>query len=182
MKKYIYLIAGVLLTLVSYAQQDTLEPAPEQWKKHIVGFDANTMLSQVVPFNAFRTNSAFPSIVSRRLFGNRGYRFAAGLDVDFNNEQINNAYISIGSTRKQKLNKRLYWVKGFDARFYATDNFNTGFIGIAPYWGVEYQVNDIFSLSSETSLEIGLEPNFGELAIQLRPPVHIQCHFFINKK
>jgi len=179
--KHVLLLILIVSAECAVAQTDTIDlDVANTQNMHLVGFDANAMLSQVIPFNAFQSNSAFPALVSRRLWDGKGVRVAAGLDIsdDFD---LNNFFVSLGYTNKKILSNRVYWVKGFDFRLYAFNDFEVGFFGIAPYRGVEFQVNPVISLSAEASLEVGIDPEWGDFVLQLRPPVHIQCHFYINR-
>ena len=59
----------------------------------------------------------------------------------------------------------------------------TDFVGIAPFWGVEYQLNKTISFSTESALLIGGDPSGnGSFRIALNPPISIFCHFYIPKK
>lgn len=183
MKIFCLITSLTMFFLVSQAQYNDSEYDISLRNKHYVGFDANAMLGQIIPFSTFQNGAPFASIVSRRIWGERGYRFAAGIDFNSSSFELNNFYLSFGLTRKQMLQGNIYWLKGFDVRITANDDFDdSNFIGVAPYWGVEYQVNKVFSLSTEASLDFGINPVIGEVAFQLRPPLRIQCHFFVNSR
>jgi len=168
--KHLYKLALVLLvsfSLTAEAQRDTIV------HDHYVGFDANTMLSQVVPFNTFNSSVGFPAIVTRRLWNNKGFRTTAGFEVDQNNFSFSNFYFSIGYTSKKDIGKNWSWIRGIDVKAYGTDD-DFGFVGFGPYWGVEYHINDVISLSTESAVQLGV---FDDVVLDIRPPVHIQCHF-----
>ena len=171
--KYLYQIGLVLLLTISLnasAQRDTVV------HDHYVGFDANSMLSQVVPFNTFNSAVGFPAIITRRMWNNKGFRSTAGLEIDNNRFTVANFYFSVGFTSKKDIGKNISWIRGIDVKTYAIDG-DLGFFGFGPYWGVEYHVNDVFSLSTETSIQLGL---IDDVVFDIRPPIHIQCHFKIK--
>ncbi|PCJ67747.1 MAG: hypothetical protein COA58_01020 [Bacteroidetes bacterium] len=162
---------GVLfLILVSFkanAQRDTVVHT------HLVGFDANSMISQFVPFNTITPSVGFPAIITRRMWNNKGFRSTAGFHLDPNSFNIDNFYFSFGYTAKKDLGKRISWIKGIDIKAYSEGN-DFGFFGIAPYWGVEYNFNEIISVSTETAIQLGL---IDGPVLDIKPPIHIQCHF-----
>ena len=146
----------------------------------VVGFNANAMLSQIVPFNSISNNVPAPSIILRTIKNGHGFRLAVGFDLDQSSAVLNNLYGSIGYTAKRGIGKNFYWIKGVDARFYASEVIDEGAIALSPYWGVEYNLNNVISFSTETHLDIGYGLFWGEPIISLKPPTIIQCHFKIK--
>jgi hypothetical protein len=168
--KYLYKILLVCLVAVGLdasAQRDTVV------HDHYVGFDANSMLSQVIPFNTFNSSVGFPAIITRRLWNNKGFRSTAGLEIDQNRFTLSNFYFSVGYTSKKDIGEKFSWIRGIDVKVYGS-NEELGFFGFGPYWGVEYHVNDVLSLSTESAIQLGF---VNDVVLDIRPPVHIQCHF-----
>lgn len=163
------------------AQSDSINLSAFSQRSHLVGFDANTLLRQVIPFNNVQTRNLAPAIVSRRLWGERGYRFATSFNMIDNNDNLT-LYLSLGYTRKQPIGHHFNYIKGIDVRLAASDVDEQGYFAIAPYWGLEYDINDVISVSTETALVAGYFFEFGFPGIDISPPLHIQCHFNINNK
>ena len=145
-----------------------------------VGFNANAMLSQIIPFNSISNNVPAPALVLRSIKNGHGFRMAFGIGLDFDNDVLDNLYGSIGYTAKREIGRGFYWIKGIDVRFYASEVIDEGAIALSPYWGVEYAINDVISLSTESHLDIGYGLYWGEPVISLKPPTIIQCHFKIK--
>lgn len=173
MKQIMRLLITVLLVgcfATSYAQRDS------SVSQKLVGFDANTMLGQILPFSNFQTNQAFPAVIVRRLWNGKGYRASIGFSMD--DDFLQNAYLSFGYTRLRSVTPKFGYTTGFEGRVMVRDDGGSGFVGVATYWGVEYKVNKVISLSTEAALQAGLGNVF---QFSVMPPVHIQCHFLINR-
>lgn len=169
------------ITTLHAQNKESLYKVPE--KQHIVGFDANNMLAQFVPFNTIASRNSYPALVTRRLWNGSGYRSAIGLEFENRrpfNFSVLNAYLSVGFTNQKPVSEKLMWIRGFDLRLTATDV--SSFIGIAPYWGVEYKFTDYFSLSTEATIIVGYDDWFSDVTLSALPPLHIQAHFVIPKK
>jgi len=139
-----------------------------------VGFDANTMLSQVVPFSNFQQGVGFPAVLVRRLWDGHGYRTGIGFGLDADNVFLENAYISFGYARLKDLGEKYSYTTGLEIRLVSSVGSGADFVGLANYWGFEYRLNNVISISTEASLQLGVLDDF---QISVRPPVRIQCHF-----
>jgi hypothetical protein len=177
------IILGITLSSLPCLAQDTTFNFP--YETRFIGFDANGLLSQVMPFNTVIPRSNAPSVISRRMWGNRGVRTGFGAVYDFENEELAAMNWTFGYTSKKQIQGKFYWLRGIDVKFIFTNQpssffSNQGFFGVSPYWGVEYQLNQVVSFSTETNLDLGFDFDaFG--VIQMIPPLHIQCHFNLSK-
>ena len=143
----------------------------------LVGFDANTLLGQVVPFSSFQQGDAFPAVMVRRLWNGRGYRTGVGFDFDSENEVLKNIYFSFGYARLRGLSEKFGYTSGLEFKLAISEDFDNGFIGLSKYWGVEYRLNKVISVSTEAAMQLGLLPDVGAFNFAITPPIRIQCHF-----
>lgn len=162
-----------ILIVVCFTSTQVCAQSDSSKSQKIVGFDANTLLGQVVPFSNFQQDVGFPAVVVRRLWNGHGYRTAAGIDFD-GNSGVENFYLSFGYARRKQLGPKYYYTTGLEFRLISTQDFFNDFVGIANYWGFEYQLNKVVSLSTEAALQLAIVDIFN---LSVTPPVRIQCHF-----
>lgn len=193
MKKSIFftLIFFVLFGSKAWAQLGEIAISKREIPElngRIIGLNTNPMLNLVVPFSVFPVNRPAPIVSVRRLWGGNGYRSSLGFtqtanedQFRFNQEEIT-AYFSTGYTHKAKLYKNFFWQSGIDLKLNIDESrrTSTGFFGLSSYFGVEYHINEVFSVSSEASIDFGV----GDLFVEFRtnPPINIFAHFNLSNK
>lgn len=189
MKKLIILLSFWCLSSMMFADQSNYTDSFR--KKRFIGFNANPLLSQITPFNNIRQGITDPAMIFRSFNKSIGTRLAIGINTDVNTVELLAFSLYFGFTKRKKLYNNFYWTGGFEFRTRAVNN-NTGgtsvtlgdeFVGIANVWGIEYQINDAISISTETALELGTTLGINSrAAISLRPPLSLQLHLFIPRK
>ena len=154
-----------------------------------IGFNTSPMLQQLLPFNAVPAEADLMTLNFRRYKNNKGYRFAMGI----NNLTINSNVQSLAmyydyDNRKSMGGKWSYFLGygiGFEffqdnskgnGVFFASQGF-TDFL-FTGHWGLEYKVNEDFSLTTESLFEVRLGTSGG---MRLVPPVAIVANFNITK-
>jgi hypothetical protein len=190
MKKALVYI--ILFSILSIAQADNNNYTDSFRKKKFIGFNINPLLSQITPFNNIRQGITEPSIIFRTYNKSYGSRIAIGINTDINTMDLIAFSFSAGLTKRKKLYNNFYWIGGFEFRTRAINrNLNTGgtttlgneFVGIANVWGIEYQLNNALSVSTETALELGASLGVNsQPVLSLRPPFSLQLHLFIPRK
>jgi hypothetical protein len=159
-------------------------------RRKYIGFDANPLLSQVLPFNRIALDAGVFSITTRNYWGSNGIRLSYGaalaenLDVQF-------LQFMIGYDHRRAISKRWWYNTGVDMvfRFLSEDNVNgnitlgnTSGIGWGGHWGVEYSMSKVVSLSTEANLQLMVLTNNGLVAFILQPPINLTAHFNISKQ
>lgn len=190
MKKTIFYI--IILLGCSNVYADSWNYTDSFRKKKFIGFNINPLLSQITPFNNIRQGVTDPSIIFRAYNKSIGSRVAVGINTDVNTLEVIAFSFYFGITKRQKLYNNFYWIGGFEFRTRALNrNLNTGgtttlgneFVGLANVWGIEYQLNNAISISTEAALEFGSSLGSNPRpVISLNPPLSLQLHLFIPRK
>lgn len=154
-----------------------------------IGFNTSPMLQQLLPFNAVPADADLMTLNFRRYKNNKGYRFAMGInDLTINSNVQSLAMYYDYDNRKSMGGKWSYFLGygiGFEffqdnsksnGVFFASQGF-TDFL-FTGHWGLEYKVNEVFSLSTESLFELRLGSSGG---MRLVPPVAIVANFNITK-
>lgn len=155
-------------------------------KRHF-GINAAPLLANLAPFNEARDlrlgsyNMAFYRIKNDY----RMFRFGLGIQISEENTDRNHLNLRIGSARVFSFNDKWRHYRGLDLRIFGgsfnlpedTDDGDAG-IGIAPLYGIEYEVLPRFTISTETSLFIGATGD-GFLA-RFFPPFSLFLNVYFN--
>jgi hypothetical protein len=182
---------ALLTTVLIFAQ----EPIPK--KTRYIGFNANPMLAQVLPFNSINRNSFNASIINR-FYGrkNTGIRFGFGVGIDQNND-VNNMFFSIDQDRRRAIHPNWLFFYGFGGgiKFINSDLFenanttsssvqNEFTLSMGFHWGIEYKINPIFSVSTEATLIWGIKSGNEDIQpiVRIDPPINIIAHFNLFTK
>ncbi len=154
--------------------------------KTIMGFNSNPILAQFVPFNRVGQTFSEPSIMIRQYFGKYGYRFGIGIfndPISLENQSVN---INLGYSKRLHLDKKFFYFTGMELKAHFKNGFAVNnvipndFFGISRYWGVEYQFNRVFSISTEMNLRVGFFGDSEDVRLALNPPMSFLCHFRFN--
>lgn len=152
-----------------------------------IGFDGNPLLSRIIPMNNIPANTFTASILIRRYkANNKGIRLGYGLNLG---SSIENMFFSADYDRRFKLRKNWHYFHGFGAslKLFSNNSFSRVFqvstvsqqnVEIGWHWGFEYNIDKVFSVSTEASLVIGKElDRLGENYIRINTPISIMLHF-----
>ena len=196
MKKAFFLYYWIIMANTLLAQKDSVEivntvkPADTAkitmaiLKVKQVCFNITPLASQFIPFNAINPFTTGPVNIGIKIFNNNlAYRFGVGVNLVTNDLTNENLHLNLrnGFEIRKKINEKWYYAHGCDALL-SLGNLNlpgntagdvTVLIGVAPFWGVEYSFGKNLSLSTETSLLIGIDSNGegGNLRLQFIPPI-----------
>ena len=158
--------------------------------RRYLGFDANPLLSQVLPFNRINVDANVFAITRRNYWGNNGIRASYGVGLGTNLD-IQFLQFSFGYDHRRSISKNWRYFGGVDFILRALDDFagtsrvniaNQSGLGFAGHWGVEYQLGKIVSLSTEAALQFLLIGDFDAASLILQPPINLTAHFNITKK
>lgn len=155
-----------------------------------MGFDANPLMSQILPLNRITLDSRVFSIVRRNYRGNFGYRVSYGIGIS---DQLDLQFFSfmLGFDRRREISPRWYYFNGLDMVIRAfNDNGLIGQVqpgqtsgfGIGSHWGVEYRLGKVVSLSTEANLTFLLLTDTDSPDFILQPPMNLTAHFNITRK
>lgn len=185
----LFLFIFSLTTMMGQNTSKKKDSTKMMLKERIVFFNMTPMASQFVPFNAIDPFTAGPINLGAKYFVNNvGYRFGVGVNIDFSNGTDQNRFLNIrnGYEKRKNINENWKYTHGCDALLSfgglnLPGNSQQGgdflLLAIAPFWGVEYCFNKNFSISTETSLLIGLGTGdfFDESPFRLKfiPPVSL---------
>jgi len=147
---------------------------PYDYGRPILGFNANTFLGQIIPFNKLLSNTGDPSLTLRQNFGKYGYRVGIGIIADPVTFETNSVNFNLGYCKQISLDKRFNYITGLELKVVSMSN-SRAFVGISRYWGVEYKFNSIVSVSTEMSFRVGA--SVVGSGISLNPPMSFICHF-----
>lgn len=154
-----------------------------------IGFNSNPLLAQVIPLNGNNPEVTHAALMFRRYNDNdNGFRAAYGVGIS-NRSDFTNMYLGIDLDRRRAIgdNWDFFTGPGVNLRIVSNnlDRTNTAtvqeelFLGFLYHLGVEFHINDIVSLSTETNLMLGLGLDNDEVAFKLDPPINIFLHFNI---
>lgn len=152
-----------------------------------IGFDGNPLLSRIIPLNNLQANTFTAGILVRRYkANNKGVRLGYGLNIGSN---IENMFFSADYDRRFKLRKNWHYFHGYGAalKLFSNNSFSRVFqvrtvsqqsLELGWHWGFEYNIDKVFSVSTETSLVIGRDlSGFNENFVRINLPVSIMLHF-----
>jgi hypothetical protein len=161
-------------------------------RQTIVGLNLTTLISRLVPFGNGIPLSGPTSIMLRRYRNNRAFRMGLGLNAS-NDATHNNATIRIGTERRKELNPSFTFVRGVDfllaAGSFNTPGFtfagsNSGAIGAALTFGVEYNIAKNISIGTEALIFGGISQDVSatgggssssasDFSLKIIPPIAI---------
>jgi hypothetical protein len=150
-----------------------------------VGFSANPMLSALLPLNRIHARTDLVSLKYRRFKGFKSISYTFGMATDDVNDQLDFVGAHILFERRRPLSEHLWYYSGQGIGFEFFTNpqqsfffQDDAFFLVMVNMGVEYRVNDVFSLSTETAVRLGA----GSIGIaEIRAPVSILAHFNITR-
>jgi len=184
MRSFIIFVFCILLAFSVRAQgKDTL-------RRRYIGFDANPLLSQVLPLNRIALDANVFGITRRNYIGYNGVRTAYGVGLS---DQLDLQFLQfmVGYDHRKVISPRWWYFAGVDMvirSFFGTNsnggsdlNGTAGF-GFGGHWGVEYALSRVVSFSTEANLQLMLLTNQGSASFILQPPLNITAHFNISRK
>lgn len=150
-----------------------------------LGFSANPMLSALLPLNRIDPRTDLVSLKYRRFKGFKSISYTFGMATDDVNDQLDFVGAHILFERRRPLSEHLWYYSGQGIGFEFFTNpqqsfffQDDAFFLVMVNMGVEYRVNDVFSLSTETAVRLGA----GSIGIaEIRAPVSILAHFNITR-
>lgn len=164
--------------------------ATDSASKKYVGFDANPLLSQVLPLNRVILSSNTFAITTRRFWGNDGFRACYGIGLGEELE-VQFFQLMVGYENRRKISNRWYFFSGVDMILRASSEETTsgslasgqaqGF-GAGGHWGAEFTLGKVLSFSTEASLRLLVNLDDGGASFLLVPPINLTAHFNISKK
>ena len=145
-----------------------------------VNFNMTPFAAQFIPFNAINPLTTGPVNIGAKIFSNTiGYRFGIGVNVTAGNSTQNMHFnMRNGYEIRRSINSQWNYSHGCDAILSLgnlnlpgnTNDNDEVMVGLAPFWGVEYCFSKNLSISTETSLHIGISSgNFFDSS-----PFHLQ--------
>jgi hypothetical protein len=180
-KKRSYILLPLLLVAAFATGKDsTRVSVPEKQ----VCFNMTPLASQLIPFNAINPFTTGPYIIAGKIFSdNAAFRFGAGVNLFNLSNNPENFHLNtrIGYEIRRKITEKWNYSHGCDFILSLgnlnlpgnTSDESNALIGAAPFWSVEYCFGKHVSLSTETSLLIGLmDSGFGGgLVVRFIPPI-----------
>ena len=191
---YICLGALFILPVCSFGQEADstinveIKPFKKTWRtkkpRRIKewGLNLSPLLVQFTPFRrtAARTGPYNISYKDLRRDGTRAFRMGLGLFIDAENEERNHINFRIGRERRREITEKVRFIHGIDFIFFAGHMnipnesdpvfFDATGIGLGLPLGLEYDINKMMSLSTESFLYIGTHSING-VGLQIVPPV-----------
>jgi hypothetical protein len=142
------------------------------------------LLQQILPFNAISLQQNMYAMTYRKYNWGKGWRYSMGMNLSDLNE-LQWFAIRVDYDKRKQLKGRWKYMYGGGLGFeFFEDPDNQNFFFSSDqnlvaqlHWGVEYQANEVISLSMETQgmLKMGFNP-----ALILRAPTVITAHFKLN--
>lgn len=180
-------ILGMLIALPLLAQKanNATDSTKIVKREKQVNFNMTPFAAQFIPFNAINSFTTGPVNIGAKIFSNNvGYRFGVGVNVtDGNANQNMHFNMRNGYEIRKSINSQWNYSHGCDA-ILSLGNLNLPgntnendqvMVGLAPFWGVEYCFSKNLSISTETSLLIGISSgNFldsNPFRLQFIPPI-----------
>ena len=188
MKNYILVLALILITMNAIGQNDSLKTSKYIQKEKHVFFNMTPFASQFVPFNAINPMTTGPVNIGIKKYSNNiAYRFGVGVNIGTFEENLH-LNLRNGVEFRKKINNKFNYSHGCDALL-SFGNLNLPgntvddaevLVGVAPFWGIEYCFGKNISISTETSLLIGITSGGfgGSFRLQFIPPISL----FLNLK
>jgi hypothetical protein len=158
-------------------------------KRKYLGFDANPLLSQLIPLNRIGLDANVFAITRRNYWGQNGIRASYGVGLS-ENLDIQFLQVMVGYDHRRSISNRWLYFAGVDMiiRVLSEETFagggstisSTPGFGWGGHWGVEYKLSRIVSLSTEANLQLMLFSSNGSASFILQPPMNISAHFNIT--
>lgn len=178
----------ILLLILGLGLSGILKAQYYEASRHI-GFNANPLLAQLIPLNSNNPEVTHAALMFRRYnANNNGFRAAYGVGISSRSD-FTNMYLGIDLDRRRRLSNNWEFFTGPGANLRIVSNnldrTNTAtveeefFLGLLYHWGVEFHINEIISVSTETNLMLGLGLDNDEVVFKLEPPINIFLHFNI---
>ncbi|MFZ9755459.1 MAG: hypothetical protein ACO3DK_05450 [Bacteroidia bacterium] len=150
-----------------------------------IGFSANPMLSALLPLNRLDPRTDLVSLKYRKFKGFKGISYTFGMATDDVNDQLDFVGAHIIFERRRPLSNNLWYYQGQGIGFEFFTNPQQSFFFqedafflVMVNMGIEYRMNDVFSLSTEAAIRAGA----GSIGIaEIRAPVNIIAHFNITR-
>jgi hypothetical protein len=181
MRKFLLTPLIILTSFVAKSQNNgTSLYAPENTGR-FVGFNANPILSQLIPFSTIPNNFQTPSVVWRNLKKGKGIEYGLGFNLSEDDES---GFISVGYAKKARLHKNFHWSSSIGlmiAGHNESPSSPAGFFGLFNAFGVEYHINEIVSVAARAELLFGTGDIEGPV-FELRAPRFILVYFRVPKK
>jgi hypothetical protein len=156
----------------------------EKGRSRYIGFNTSYLLQQILPFNAISLQQNMYAMTYRKYNWGKGWRYSMGMNLSDLNE-LQWFAIRVDYDKRKQLKGRWKYMYGGGLGFeFFEDPDNQNFFFSSDqnlvaqlHWGVEYQANEVISLSMETQgiLKMGFNP-----ALILRAPTVITAHFKLN--
>ena len=156
----------------------------EKGRARYIGFNTSYLLQQILPFNAISLQQNMYAMTYRKYNWGKGWRYSVGMNLSDLNE-LQWFAIRVDYDKRKQLKGRWKYMYGGGLGFeFFEDPDNQNFFFSSDqnlvaqlHWGVEYQANEVISLSMETQgiLKMGFNP-----ALILRAPTVITAHFKLN--
>lgn len=156
----------------------------EKGRARYIGFNTSYLLQQILPFNAISLQQNMYAMTYRKYNWGKGWRYSLGMNLSDLNE-LQWFAIRVDYDKRKQLKGRWKYMYGGGLGFeFFEDPDNQNFFFSSDqnlvaqlHWGVEYQANEVISLSMETQgiLKMGFNP-----ALILRAPTVITAHFKLN--
>lgn len=169
-------------------------------REKTVAINMTPLLSMVLPFNKTNLSLIGPyNITFKNYRNNHGWRLGLGASMANVDNPTNNdlrVVIGAGYGWRKPIYKRWHYTFGIDAMVFwgslgvpnnTIDNSLFG-VGIAPTWGIEYDIQDRVSLSTETALLVAntVADNSGfaneQLIVTFIPPIALFLNVKFGKK
>jgi hypothetical protein len=153
------------------------------------GLNMTQMLTHLVPFNRANPKLSGPFTYSLRTHrkGNRGFRLGVGVHLSDDGpfgEVISSGHLRLGFEKRVGIINRWSFYRGIDffTSFGSQNSFSqitdeANGVGIGLPWGVEFAISPGVTLSTETSLNMGIGES---IFIKFAPPVSLFLNFYVK--
>jgi len=167
-----------------HEEKEEIDPAAAfdvDYKRRYFGVNASPLFANFIPFNESRDlQSGTYNMTFYRVKPNRRmFRFGLGVRIEDNFGPNDHFNLRIGSARVFQFHEKWRHYRGLDFRIFGgsfnrpddISQDNSG-IGLAPLYGLEYEILPRFSISTETSLFMGVTfpDGDGVLTFKYFPP------------
>jgi hypothetical protein len=168
---------------VEYKERRAVKTAPQDAPKKIkykeVGLNMTSLISRMIPFGNAVPLSGPTTIYLKKYNGSRAFRF--GLSLQASPDAVKpNTIFRVGVEKRKPLNEKWSFTRATDF-MWAFGSFDTpGFfpgdgdvqaIGIGLGYGIEYNFNKFVSLSTESTVFLGLGGGDSVLNFKIIPPI-----------
>ncbi len=163
--------------------------APKKLKYKEVGLNMTSLISRIVPFGNQLPLAGPTTIYLKKYNGSRAFRFGLSLQASPDAVKLNTIF-RVGVEKRKPLNEKWSFTRATDF-MWAFGSFDTpGFIpgdgdvqaiGLGLGYGIEYNLNKFISISTESTVFLGLGNNGIDgsiLNFKIIPPIAL----FLNVK